>query len=82
MSEPPYPPQPPFNPPSFGDTQFLPPQPKRPNPAAIVSLVAGILFCIPLAGIVAVVLTDGEVRPGDPIEAILPKQPHRRLPPV
>ena len=34
------------------------------------------------AGIVAVVLTDGEVRPGDPIEAILPKQPHRRLPPV
>jgi hypothetical protein len=34
------------------------------------------------AGIMAVVLTDGEVRPGDPIEAILPKRPHRRLQPV
>ncbi len=34
------------------------------------------------AGIMAVVLTGGEVRLGDPIEAILPKQPHRRLLPV
>jgi hypothetical protein len=34
------------------------------------------------AGIMAVVLTDGEVRPGDPIEATLPEQPHRRLQPV
>jgi MOSC domain-containing protein YiiM len=34
------------------------------------------------AGIMAVVLTSGEVRPGDPIEAIMPKQPHRGLLPV
>jgi MOSC domain len=34
------------------------------------------------AGIMAVVLTDGEVRPGDPIEVILPEQPHRGLQPV
>jgi MOSC domain-containing protein YiiM len=34
------------------------------------------------AGIMAVVLTSGEVRPGDPIEVILPRQPHRGLLPV
>jgi hypothetical protein len=34
------------------------------------------------AGIMAVVLRDGEVRPGDQIEAMLPAQPHRRLQPV
>lgn len=34
------------------------------------------------AGVMAVVLTDGEVRPGDPIEAILPEQPYRPLQPV
>jgi MOSC domain-containing protein YiiM len=34
------------------------------------------------AGIMAVVLTGGEVRPGDPIEAILPERPHRGLQPV
>ena len=34
------------------------------------------------AGVMAVVLTDGEVRAGDPIEVILPEQPHRRLLPV
>jgi MOSC domain-containing protein YiiM len=34
------------------------------------------------AGVMAVVLTDGEVRPGDPIDVILPQQPHRRLQPV
>jgi MOSC domain-containing protein YiiM len=34
------------------------------------------------AGIMAVVMTGGEVRPGDPIEAILPDHPHRGLQPV
>jgi hypothetical protein len=34
------------------------------------------------AGIMAVVLTSGEVRPGDSIETILPNQPHRQLLPV
>ncbi len=34
------------------------------------------------AGVMAVVLTDGEVRAGDPIEVVLPEQPHRRLLPV
>jgi MOSC domain-containing protein YiiM len=34
------------------------------------------------AGVMAVVLTDGEVRPGDMIEAILPAPPHRKLQPV
>jgi MOSC domain-containing protein YiiM len=34
------------------------------------------------AGVMAVVLASGEVRPGDPIEAILPEQPHRKLWPV
>lgn len=34
------------------------------------------------AGIMAVVLTGGEVRPGDRIEVILPLEPHRRLRPV
>jgi MOSC domain-containing protein YiiM len=30
----------------------------------------------------AVVLTGGEVRAGDPIEVELPTEPHRRLEPV
>jgi hypothetical protein len=34
------------------------------------------------AGIMAVVLDSGDVRPGDPIEVIVPPQPHRRLLPV
>ena len=34
------------------------------------------------AGVMAIVLTDGEVRPGDPIQVILPPEPHRRLLPV
>jgi MOSC domain-containing protein YiiM len=34
------------------------------------------------AGIMAVVLADGPVRPGDPIEVLLPPQPHRPLEPV
>jgi MOSC domain-containing protein YiiM len=34
------------------------------------------------AGIMAIVLTGGEVRPGDPIEVALPHGPHRRLQPV
>jgi MOSC domain-containing protein YiiM len=34
------------------------------------------------AGIMAVVLQGGVVRPGDPIEVVLPPQPHRRLLPV
>lgn len=34
------------------------------------------------AGIMAVVLQGGVVRPGDPIEAVLPPEPHRRLLPV
>jgi MOSC domain-containing protein YiiM len=34
------------------------------------------------AGIMAVVLADGEVRPGDPIIAELPPEPHRALEPV
>lgn len=34
------------------------------------------------AGVMAVVLTGGEVRPGDAIEIILPPEPHRCLLPV
>lgn len=34
------------------------------------------------AGIMGVVLADGEVRPGDPIAVELPPQPHRSLLPV
>lgn len=34
------------------------------------------------AGIMGVVLRDGEVRPGDPISMILPPPPHRLLVPV
>jgi MOSC domain-containing protein YiiM len=34
------------------------------------------------AGVMGVVLTDGEVRPGDAIEVVLPEPPHRRLQPV
>lgn len=31
------------------------------------------------AGVMAIVVTGGEVRPGDPIEITLPPKPHRRL---
>jgi MOSC domain-containing protein YiiM len=34
------------------------------------------------AGIMGVVLVDGEVRPGDPIRVELPPEPHRALAPV
>ncbi len=34
------------------------------------------------AGVMAIVLTGGEVRPGDPIRVTLPPEPHRRLFPV
>jgi MOSC domain-containing protein YiiM len=34
------------------------------------------------AGVMAVVLADGEVRPGDPIQVELPPAPHRPLEPV
>ena len=34
------------------------------------------------AGIMGVVVRDGEVKPGDPIHAALPPEPHRRLEPV
>lgn len=34
------------------------------------------------AGIMAIVLTDGEVRPGDPITVELPPEPHQPLAPV
>jgi MOSC domain-containing protein YiiM len=34
------------------------------------------------AGIMAVVLTDGTVRPDDPVEVELPSGPHRPLAPV
>ena len=34
------------------------------------------------AGIMGIVLTDGDVRPGDPIEVELPAEPHRSLEPV
>jgi MOSC domain-containing protein YiiM len=34
------------------------------------------------AGVMAVVLTGGEVRPGDEIQVVLPPEPHRRLIPV
>jgi MOSC domain-containing protein YiiM len=34
------------------------------------------------AGIMAIVLTDGEVRPGDPIQVHLPPPPYRPLEPV
>ena len=34
------------------------------------------------AGVMAVVVAGGEVRPGDPIEVELPAEPHRRLEPV
>jgi MOSC domain-containing protein YiiM len=34
------------------------------------------------AGVMAVVLADGEVRPGDLIEVVLPDEPRRRLDPV
>jgi MOSC domain-containing protein YiiM len=35
-----------------------------------------------LAGVMAVVTTSGEVRPGDPIRVTLPATPHRALEPV
>ena len=34
------------------------------------------------AGVMSIVVSDGEVRPGDPIVVELPPQPHRRLEPV
>ena len=34
------------------------------------------------AGIMGVVLSGGEVRPGDPIRVELPPEPHRQLEPV
>lgn len=34
------------------------------------------------AGVMGIVLVGGEVRPGDPVEAELPAQPHRALAPV
>jgi MOSC domain-containing protein YiiM len=34
------------------------------------------------AGVMAVVVAGGEVRPGDPVEAALPDEPHVRLEPV
>lgn len=34
------------------------------------------------AGVMGVVLTSGEVQPGDPIQVTLPPMPHRRLLPV
>jgi MOSC domain-containing protein YiiM len=34
------------------------------------------------AGVMAIVLADGEVRPGDPIRVVLPPEPHRPLAPV
>jgi MOSC domain-containing protein YiiM len=34
------------------------------------------------AGVMAVVLTGGEVRPGDPVEVTLPPEPHSPLTPV
>ena len=34
------------------------------------------------SGVMGVVLQDGEVRPGDPIEVELPAEPHVRLEPV
>jgi MOSC domain-containing protein YiiM len=34
------------------------------------------------AGIMAIVISGGEVRPGDPIRVELPPEPHRPLPPV
>jgi MOSC domain-containing protein YiiM len=34
------------------------------------------------AGVMSIVLTDGEVRPGDPIRVELPPEPHRPLEPV
>ena len=34
------------------------------------------------AGVMAVVLTDGDIRPGDSIEVTLPPEPHRPLQPV
>lgn len=34
------------------------------------------------SGIMAIVIADGEVRPGDAIRVTLPPQPHRRLEPV
>jgi MOSC domain-containing protein YiiM len=34
------------------------------------------------AGVMSIVLADGDVRPGDPIEIILPDGPHRLLQPV
>ena len=33
-------------------------------------------------GIMGIVLTGGEIRPGDPITVVLPQQPHRPLEPV
>ena len=34
------------------------------------------------AGVMSIVVSDGDVRPGDPIAVELPPQPHRRLEPV
>jgi MOSC domain-containing protein YiiM len=35
-----------------------------------------------LAGVMGVVLAGGVVRPGDPVEVVLPAPPHRALEPV
>ena len=34
------------------------------------------------AGVMSIVVSDGEVKPGDPITVELPSQPHQRLEPV
>jgi MOSC domain-containing protein YiiM len=34
------------------------------------------------AGVMSIVVSDGEVRPGDPIVVELPPEPHRLLEPV
>ena len=39
-------------------------------------------YLIRKAGIMAVVLTDGEIRPGDPIRVEIPAKPHKALAPV
>jgi MOSC domain-containing protein YiiM len=37
---------------------------------------------IRLAGIMTIVVDGGVIRPGDPIEAVLPPEPHTALQPV
>jgi MOSC domain-containing protein YiiM len=37
---------------------------------------------IRMAGVMAIVLTGGDIRPGDAIAVVLPPGPHRRLQPV